>query len=627
MNKKHNTKKEEDAMSNNRSLKKVLAVALLSTMGLVACGGEVQAKPSDYKDSLISFTDSNDEIYHNLVSIIEDAYRDGALAGDVLDKILYVYATSVFGVYNKVVTPAVAEGDHTLKEAYADIMDNDGSYAVADAFIEKHKAYQVFDDKGNRTTDKSKEYHRVTSKWSTIEDRISRDLYNAISGGSYSERGFFSEKKYLQSLINDLQKVASVSEATYFDYEDKIVITPEVDEEKVFFDATSNPKGYLHRANYQSNFAYNASESADAKIRYVEDELIPTIYRSLLVEQYLLDESYNNLGRSAARKVNVISISDNSNNDKASDYLMKYFVRNVISGGKITKTGAELTSDPYYVDLEDFKAVSEAVVGVSDAAQDYIANVNSKYPGAFVSETIKATDNILGTGALNYYRGTDYGDMMENFKKMTFDINTTDTSVESDYTGSGAYPISVGYQIKTNELKTKNYVTDGYFISTNSVADLPDSVKTRLFNIGVSTVLDNDDTVDRFETTTYTVPEKESKLVAKINGKYYLKVASKQAGALDKDDILFKEDGKYYVIQIEEAVSGSKLSKTSDVYEKDASNPDRKEDIINEVARVVASNDTYKSLSTKHWLEKAAIKYHDTKIYDYFKDNYPDLFD
>ena len=615
-------------MSNNRNLKKVLAVALLSTMGLVACGGEVQAKPSDYEKPLITFTDSkDDEIYHNLVSIIEDAYRDGSLAGDVLDKILYVYATSVFGVYNKVVTPTVADGDHTLKEAYADIMDNDGSLGVADAFINKHKAYQVFDEKGNRTTDKSKEYHRVTSKWNTIEDRISRDLYNAISGGTYSERGFFSEKKYLQSLINDLQKVAPISSAVYFDYSDEIVITPEVDEEKVFYDAVKNPKGYLHRSNYQSNFEYNQAESKDATVKYVEEELIPTIYRSLLVEQYLLDESYNNLGRSAARKVNVISISDNENNDKASDYLMKYFVREVISGGKLVKTGDELQDDPHYVDLEDFKAVSEAVVGVSANAQTYIANVNTKYPGAFVNETIPASENILGTGELNYYRGTNYGDMMEEFKKITFDINTTDTSVESDYTDGYKYPISVGYQIKTNELMTKNYVTDGYFISTNSVADLPDSVKTRLFNIGVSTVLDNEDTVDRFATATYTVPEKESKLVAKINGKYYLKVASKQAGALDKDDILFKEGGKYYVIQIEEAVSGSKLSKGNDIYEKDPTNPDRKEDIINEVARVVASNDTYKSLSTKHWLEKAAIKYHDTKIYDYFKENYPDLFD
>lgn len=618
---------------SNKSLKKFLAVTLLSTMGLVACGGEVKATPSNYsdgKDQLITFTDSTDEeIYHNLVSIIEDAYREGTLASDVLDQILYVYAQSVFGVYNKVVTPSVKEGEHTLKEAVKDINSNNSTKAVADAFIEKHKAYQVFDEDGNRTTDKTKEYHRVTSKWNAIEERISRQFHNNVSGGTYSERGFFSEKKYLQSLVAELAKVKAVKTAeeenTLFDFDDEIVITPKVDEENVFFNV-ENPLGYIHRENYQQNFEWDDEEKADQSIRYVEDEILPNIYRTLLIEQYLLDESYNNLGRSAARKVNVISISDNSNNDKSADYLMKYFVREVISGGKITATNP--VDDEHYIDLDDFKAVSEAVVGYSSDAQTYIGKVNDKYPGAFKPETLDGTekDNVLKK-ALTYYVGTDFGDMMENYRKMTLDINTTDTSVESDYTGSYAYPISTGYQIKTNELLAKNYVTDGYFISTNSVADLPDSVKTRLFNIGVATVLDNDATEDRFKTADYTVPANESKLVAKINGKYYLKVATKQDGALDKDDILFKEDGKYYVIQIEEAVSGSKLTKSSDIYEKDPTNPDRKDDIINEVARVVAGNDTYKSLSTKHWLEKAAIKYHDSKIYDYFKENYPDLFD
>ena len=625
---KTHSKKEEDAMSN-KGLKRLLVVSLLSTMGLVACGGEVKATPSNYakeKVELISFTDTeNDEIYHNLVKIIEEAYRDGSMASAVLDKILYVYANSVFGVYNRVVTPAAADDEITLKDAVKDIRDHtDGNGNVsgatkADEFIEKHKAYQVFKN-GERTDDKQKEYHRVTSKWDSIEDRIAREFYNNINSDSYKYRGYFSEKKYLQGLIAEMKKVRSVEDATsaneLTDFGDQKIITPEYDEEQVF-DAK-----YIHRNNYQSNWKYSETESKDTTVRFVEDEIIPQIYRSLLVEQYLLDESYNNLGRSSARKVNVISISDNANNDKMADYLMKYFVRDVIGGGKVT-AGED---DIHYVDDKDFKAVSSAVVGVTAAAQTYISAVNSLYPGAFVPAQIKAVDNILGTGAIDYYEGTDFGDMMENFKKITLNPNTTDESVESDYTGSYTYPISVGYQIKTNELQTKNYFTDGWFISTNSVADLPDSIKTRLFNIGVSTVLDNNETKDRFDTTTYTVPEGESKLVAKINGKYYLKVANKQTGANPRDDILFKEGGKYYVVQIEEAVSGSKLAEGSEVYENDASNRDRKDDIINEVARVVSNNDTYKTLSTKHWLEKAAIKYHDTKVYDYFKENYPDLF-
>ena len=145
-------------------------------------------------------------------------------------------------------------------------------------------------------------------------------------------------------------------------------------------------------------------------------------------------------------------------------------------------------------------------------------------------------------------------------------------------------------------------------------------------------MLDNDSVEDRVLTKTgeikdYDATVDSSKLVAKIGGKYYLKVASKESTAKPEDDILFKVDGKYYIIQIEEAVSGSKLAKNSETYEGDETNPDKKQEIINEVARVVASKDTYQTLSTKHWLEKAAIKYHDTKIYDYFKDNYPELFD
>ena len=51
------------------------------------------------------------------------------------------------------------------------------------------------------------------------------------------------------------------------------------------------------------------------------------------------------------------------------------------------------------------------------------------------------------------------------------------------------------------------------------------------------------------------------------------------------------------------------------------------EEIVNDVVRVVANNDSYKTLSTEHWLEEAGLEYHDTVVYDYFKENYPDLFE
>ena len=529
-------------MSNK--VTKILALSLLSVIGLTACDNKIQAKPSNYKDPVVALTESEEEIYHNIMSIIEDAYRDGNLASDVLDKILYTYSVSVFGRYNKTAKPTSLE-ETTLEEAVAQIVvDGEGKvtgvaadHAKLDAFIENHKAYWTTNNDGERVAESERgltEYARVRAKWDTIEDRISRAFYDAINGAYKNDRGYFSEKKYLQELKSQMKHVADYKNLTDEQMileSDKVVVTPDVQEEEVFDTIVVGTKTLLRRANYQD---------AANGVTYIEDEIIPTIYRSLLVEQYLLDESYNNLGRSAARKVNVIAINTNSNNDKAANYLMKYFVRNVISD-----TTAEGVANE--IDIEDFKAVSNAYKGLVDPATDknaYLDKVNLAYDGAFPYD---ATNK--------FYVGTDYGDMMANYIKIKDDINTTDSSLESDFTGSYTHTIEVGKEIKENEIKKNDYVTDGWFVKSGTVGDLPDSIKTRLFNIGIANVLDTESAAtDRFKKDgndyVYEVPENESKLVAKINGKYYLKVASKQSGALAEDDILFNENGKYYVVQV-----------------------------------------------------------------------------
>ena len=615
-------------MSNK--FKKFLAVALLATIGLTACDNEVQAKPANYKDPLVTLTES-DEIYHNLMSIIEDAYRDGNLASDTLDKILYTYSVSVFGRYNKIAKPYDLDGI-TLKEAASQV-NEDGTPGPTtdkvDAFLETHKAFWTLDSEGNRAHDNA-EYARVREKWNTIEERIAKAFYETIKGNYKNDRGYFSEEKYLKELKAQMHHVKDYEGNTDMTVESqKVVVTPDVPEEKVFTQPveTADPgvkTTLLHRGNYQDAKAYTLGEAEELvrdestgkilNIRYIEEQIIPTIYRSLLVEQYLLDESYNNLGRSAAREVNVLAISTNENNDKAASSLAKYFVRNVISDTSAAGVANEIT-------LEDFNAVSDAYKGIVDSTgkHAYLDKVNEAYLNAFPYDSTN-----------KFYVGTDYGDMMAKYIKIKDDVNTTDSSIESDFTGSYSHTKEVGQEIKMNEIKTNDYVTDGWFVKSGSVGDLPDDIKSRLFNIGIANVLDDksdkaqaDRIVKTGESTyKYEVPATESKLVAKINGKYYLKVGSKQSGAMDQDDILFNQGGKYYVVQIKEAVSGSKLAKDSTKYDLA-----QKENIINDVARVVADNDTYKSASTKHWLEQASIKYHDTKIYDYFKENYPDLFD
>lgn len=577
-----------------KKLSKLLVLGLLATVGLTSCSNDdTMAKPSDYEDTLVGFAD--EEVYNNVRSIVYDALRDGSLAADVLDEVLYQFANSIVGYYNNVT--ATSDDTVTLKDAVASLS---GNKSVADTFIENHKAYWSVDAEGNRLTDaesKESEYARVQKKWETIEDRIAERMHKDISSGSYSDRNIFDEKVYLVNLASSLNKVSSPFEAlpaTPY----KGLITPDVEAVDVF------TAGLLHRDFYQTNWAIDKVETKTGNT-YIEDKIIPEIYQELLVEQYLLDETYNILGRSYARKVNVVSIKANTEYPLAANYLVNEFVDSVISvkGNAVT--------------LEDFKTLSNAWKGVNLTAEEKTLLENS---GAFTKDTFDGKE---------YYLGTEYGDLMEDYSKITTDPLTTNSAIESSFTNNNSYTKEVGLEIKSNEIELRDHTENGWYIKNGGLSNLPETIRTRLFNIGVANALDNDNTIDRFAGATYTVPADESSYIAKINGKYYLKTAETESSDDAEKDILHydADSSTYYIIQVEEAASTSKLSKTSDNSYTHTRGADVMEEIVSEVVRIVATSGSYKALSTEHWLEAAGLKYHDQVVYDYFKENYPDLFE
>ena len=88
-----------------------------------------------------------------------------------------------------------------------------------------------------------------------------------------------------------------------------------------------------------------------------------------------------------------------------------------------------------------------------------------------------------------------------------------------------------------------------------------------------------------------------------------------------------RSSSTYYIVQIEEAVSSSKMSKTSDNRYAVTRSSSVMQEIVNEVAKVIAGGESYTTLSNKYWLEKLNLKLHDTVVYEYFKSNYPELFE
>lgn len=593
----------------------VLALSAFGVLGLTACN-EVNAKPQDYSSQLVTVENYDKTIYNNELSVVYDKIRSGSLGSDVLNELLYSYSITTFGYYNKSVSPAPAEGTITLEDAYKNIISNDADKSVAKKFIDAHKAYWTLDDNGERVADQEGEFARVEAKWLSIEDRISENLYSAISGSSYISENIFSEKKFLRGLHAALENVPD-PDATGFGgelYEG--ILDPDVEARDVFIKTVDDAEeGFLHRQYYQSE-----------NFHYVEKKIIPTIYRQLLNEQYLLDETYNTLGRSYARKVNIIKIADNTNYPKASDYLVKQLVED-ISAEPNAATVKESTNK---ADLELFKTYAGLYVGsnLTDEQKELIADTDLK-------------DVFVNKG--DYYAATEYGDLKEQYNKIYrapvegYTDATFDTSAEDTFTGSNKYTKEVGLELKTRELELKDYTTTGWFVKNGGLTELPESIRNRLFNIGVANGVKETEeaqlAAERWQKTgdtwNYTVPENESPYVARINGKNYLKTSSSIDGSDRKNDILHYDSSSstYYIIQIEEASSSSKLSKKSaNSYEELRSVTDM-ERIVNEITKVVGAGESYATLATKYFLEKMAIEYHDDVVYNYFKDTYPELFE
>jgi hypothetical protein len=649
-------------MANKKSFTKLAVLSLLGVLGLTACSSEVVAKPSGYDDdTVIKLEDAGGNevtVYDNLMQGIYDEIRDGALADDVLDKLLYQYSISVLGRYNNVVSTKDVNSDGvnntTLKEA-AKIADKIATATAAEktilnAFIKDHKAYWSVDADGNRTDDAGnviandtevageKEISRVIAKWDTIEERIAEAMYKEITVGTYSYRNRFQERKFLISLKGALHNVES--------YKNKDVETSFVEGSGKLFEGLLDVKvedkdvfeHFLHREYYQANYGLDETETENQAIDYVETEIIPDVYRQLLIEQYLFDEAYYVLGRSMARKVNVLAIAPNTNKKYSggANFLMNKFVKDYV----FAKEGTEAYNAIYGTNAsvkDAFDMISTIWKGVNLESYNGSSTNDLEKMAASLRDFLVANKAIEASsvGGHNYYKGTEYGDLMEEYASIDPNPNKTDVDAENKFTSNGTYTKEIGLQIETDKVSLNDHVTSGWYIKDGGLADLPSDIKTRLFHNSVSVSLDRDNAEehDRWYNGTYNADNDYNEHVARINGKYFLTTTRSEGtndpSKINAEDILFLDDatGTYYIVEIEEAVSSSKLSKTSsNSYAKKYSN-EKMEEIVNAVAGVVGADESYQSLSKAHWLEEMDLEAHDTVIYDYFVANFPDLFD
>ena len=117
------------------------------------------------------------------------------------------------------------------------------------------------------------------------------------------------------------------------------------------------------------------------------------------------------------------------------------------------------------------------------------------------------------------------------------------------------------------------------------------------------------------------------KFLCSINGSYFLKFDGKYSEDSWTNDIVYDDGSAYYIVQVLEAAKDSKLRNVSSSNYAHTRSQAFMDEVVDEIAKVVGATGSYSTLSRNHWLEKMDLKYHDQAIYDYFKTNYPDLFE
>lgn len=579
----------------SKKLGKFLAVSVLAACGLTACD-DVEARPSNESNAVIEF---NTDVYDNNNKSLIDETRSG-LANKTLDDILYTYAINVVGAYDANIASAYARKVRVNGQEINPANITTLEAVVADnsklkTFVDEHPAYNVGDEAAQKAF--------ITARYNAMKEAAAKKMFARIAAAT--ENNKFNEKDLLVSIYDTAgDKVTNPYHLTA-DQELLLtknkIITPEMKPENVFKDEI------LHESFYGT---------------FIDEEIMPDIYRDALVQQYIFDEQEKTLGSSSARKINYVSIKyDGSDIDESlyADKLVKGFVKNyLIKEDADVVSAFNLLSTTWNGEFMN-KDTDAQITGTEQ--WKLLANL-----GLVEADEVKGTvdnDIIDKKDGKAFIKGSAYGDLVEDYAKLN--ENPAKSTATRDYTGGKKYVKEIGFQMESDKIKLNDHVTDGWFVKSSSeISSLPDSVKNRLFNLSVATGKNAaDGTANAASKVTKdgsTIAVAEgNKYIANAYGNYFLRNSNLKVNQEDYETVIFKDTSAqtYYIVNVEEAVSTNYMN--SDDAKSDYA-------LRIDVASLLSSNDTNITLSKKHWLEKCEITYHDQSVSDYFESNFPELF-
>lgn len=582
---------------------KLLAIVALSASFILASCDDIYARPSKTvaEQTLIN----NSTVSHNEVKWLYDTLHDNEKTPEeVRDAVMKILEEGLFGEFK-------IDDNAEIK-----ITGYDGeSDAKKLEFIKLHQAYW---DQEALAGSKKFEYVEPKTLTDTIKARVElfketvkREvivaLYIKANVDEFKDRGYFYEIKFARSLSKQLYNIGEIKDIYNAKYDEE----NEIFTNKVLLDnsfSTEDVSTIVTKNNNAGKPVLHVGLYDD----FINKEIMPTVMETLLIEQYVYDEQYTAISRSQSRQIKYVSINADTNNVTDAHKLVKAFVNDVVSNANST---TEI----------DFDLLADAWKGVyDDLFTDGQPNTSGKLlidAGFKIGTPMKDGTQIkmFADGKLAsehpYFEKTKYGNLIEDYAKITLNPNTTDTSAENSFTSNGSYTIETGLSIKTNDIRVEDYTVNGWGTKSNGFESLPSTLKDRLFDY---TVMSDFNSTSHIDSNSYIVEH---------NGHYFLKAEIAQEDTLE-NTIINKDGNSFYIVEILEAPSQAKLTVGGEnAYENSAASKLKQETIARRIGYTIASGSTYKNSAFQHYLEKCEILFNDQSIFNYFKSAYPDLFE
>lgn len=568
-----------------------LLLVLAASFLLTGCDS-FEALPIRYNDDIVvNEDDTKIDVYDNIMGVLYDNISSNK-KDDVLNNFIEIVAKDQFGTYSEIKS-LVAENDDTKIKAFIDshkaVYWNekkatlDGTEVTEDEFLAT---------KFEKTVDEIRKA-RFLNFYNSLNEKINETFYTQITSKDYNDTtGKFEEKRLAMAHYSEGYSIdVNNSELTW----------------KEGYVTTS-----LKKEDVSSLISFDGRYDD-----YIERNIMKTVYKDKLVEQYLLDNNYSTLGRAYGRKVNIIKLTRDDKNKELPSKLLKAYATNYIEAGKDIdfETVANAWRGFRGVELKDGQLVA---IPLSDDEIELLK-------AAGLEEKI-ITNEDGTTYNTGIFEETQYGQLVEKCinaiaaegKRSDYRTDEENTAW-NDLTSNGTRSIETGFNIKLAELALNDYTTDGWYVKNGGLTDLPDAIRNRLFNINVSNELDK-------VTDSYTYNQTD--YLRKVGSHYFLTPAASEAG--DNYNYIIYNESSSYIIEVEEAVSTSKLNidgKDSYVVNKKGNDPLFSETIAHKLAETLGTKDSYINNAYSSYIEEYSLVYHDSTIYDYFKEKYPELFE